>query len=158
MNYTLKLIASIVLCGLLFASCNNNNQTAKTSQSTQPVTSNPARADTLARHKPAGVALVDNGMNIIKYDNGKVKMQGNSKNGSRDGEWKSFFPNGQLQSDEFFTAGKPDGKVIVYYENGKKMYEGENSNGELKGVWTYWDEKGKVTRTVDHSKQPVTHH
>ena len=157
MNYTLKLIASVFLCGLLFSSCNNSDQSAKTSQNTQPVVSSPAPADTLAKHKPVGVALVDNGMNVIKYDNGKVKMQGNSKNGSRDGEWKSFFPDGQLQSDEFFTAGKPDGKVTVYYENGKKMYEGENSNGELKGVWTYWDEKGNVTRTVDYSKHPVTH-
>ncbi|HTA82305.1 MAG TPA: hypothetical protein VK783_05215 [Bacteroidia bacterium] len=155
MNTTLKLV--IVSGGLLLASCNGSNQDVQSAQTTQPATNNTPHIDTF-KHKPAGVALVDNGMNVIKYDNGKVKMQGNSKNGSRDGEWKSFFPDGQLQSDEFFTAGKPDGKVTVYYENGKKMYEGENNNGELKGVWTYWDDKGKVTRTIDYSKQPVTHH
>ena len=64
--------------------------------------------------------------------------------------------NGKLNSDEYFVEGQTDGKVTVYYENGQKMYEGENHNGKLAGVWNYWDEKGKLTKTTDYSKQQTT--
>jgi len=144
----------VVFLGLLVA-CNNNKNSANT-QSQQIPPSTTTGVDTI-RAKPSGVALVKEGMNIVRYDNGTVKMEGNSKDGRRTGEWKSYFPSGQLQSDAFFTNGRPDGKVTVYYSNGKKMYEGENQDGNLNGIWTYWDDKGNVTRTVDYSKQPVNH-
>jgi hypothetical protein len=158
MNTILKSSLPIIVCGLLFVACNNSNEASQNTQSAQPAAAGVPHVDTIRTPKVTSAALAANGMNTIRYDNGTVKMEGNSKDGKRTGEWKSFFPDGKLQSDEFFTEGKPDGKVAVYYANGKKMYEGQNDDGTLKGVWTYWNDKGVVTRTVDYSKQPITHH
>ena len=107
---------------------------------------------------PAAAAnpQMKDGMNIVRWPNGTVKMQGNYKDGKRTGEWQSFYQNGKLNSDEYFVDGQTDGKVTVYYENGQKMYEGENHNGKLAGIWNYWDEKGKLTKTTDYSKQQTT--
>ena len=154
---TNKFISSLLVVSFgLMVACNNNSKNSANTQNPQTPSNTTTGIDTI-RARPAGAALVKDGMNIVRYDNGTVKMQGNSKDGRRTGEWKSYFPSGQLQSDAFFTNGRPDGKVTVYYSNGKKMYEGENQDGSLKDTWTYWDDKGNVTRTVDYSKQPVNH-
>ena len=147
----------IALCAFALVACKQTNKDAQNTAATE-------RKDTLkaipfdsAVH-PAAVAnpQMKDGMNIVRWPNGTVKMQGNYKDGKRTGEWQSFFQNGKLNSDEFFVEGQTDGKVTVYYENGQKMYEGENHNGKLAGVWNYWDEKGKLTKTTDYSKQQTT--
>jgi antitoxin component YwqK of YwqJK toxin-antitoxin module len=93
------------------------------------------------------------GLNVIKYKNGVIKAKGYYSSGKRNGEWQSFYDDGKLWSDQYFTDGLPDGKINVWYNNGEKMYEGQYQNGKPAGVWSYWDDKGKLLRTADYSKK-----
>jgi antitoxin component YwqK of YwqJK toxin-antitoxin module len=158
MNYTLKASLIFISSALVMVACNNgkkNSQAPATSQNTPAVIQ---KADTQPKQQimPKPQFMKD-GLNTIRYDNGKIKMEGKTEDGKKTGEWKSYFEDGTLQSDEFFTEDQKDGKVIVYFPNGKKMYEGEAKMGALVGKWKYWDDKGNLTRTVDYSKQPATH-
>ena len=73
-------------------------------------------------------------------------IQGETKNGKREGKWTSFFPNGKMQSECFYVDGLNHGTTKVYLENGKLLYEGEYVNGEKAGEWTFVDQKsGAIT-------------
>jgi hypothetical protein len=155
MNRIIKSAFFVLICSVLVVACKQNTNSTDGGVPPQPA-NNTMKSDTFVHPAvPANPKIVD-GMNITRWPNGKVKMQGNYKDGKRQGEWQSFFESGKINSDEFFVDGQTNGKVTVYYENGKKRYEGENNNGKLSGVWNYWDEKGKLTRSVDYSKQSPT--
>src|SRR3989337_131551 len=51
---------------------------------------------------------VQQGDYIAKYPNGIIKMRGFYVNGKREGQWTSFFQNGNVQSEGFFKAGLRD--------------------------------------------------
>ena len=157
MNRITKTALLIASCVFVFTACKHNTPDAQnTPTGIQAPTGKVMNKDSFVHPaEPANLQMKD-GMNVTRWPNGNVRMQGNYKDGKRTGEWQAFFENGKLNSDEFFTEGQTDGKVTVYYENGQKMYEGENKMGKLAGVWHYWDDKGKPTRTVDYSKRPAT--
>ena len=153
MNRILKISLIIASCSLLLTACKRNNADSQKTDN-PPAANNTTRVDSIATHPDAPTEPVHDGMNVVKWPSGKVKMQGNYKDGKRTGEWQSFFESGQLNSDEFYTDGKNDGKVDVYYENGQKRYEGENHDGKLSGIWHFWNENGKLVKTVDYTKTP----
>lgn len=93
------------------------------------------------------------GMNVIKYPDGVIKAKGSIQSGKKVGEWQSFFENGKMQSDEYFTDGFPDGKIQVMYDNGQVMYEGQYRNGKPVGMWKYWKKDGSLLRTTDYDKK-----
>jgi hypothetical protein len=155
MNRIVKPAFFVLACTIIVMACKQNTNNSQSTQATQPNTTNMKSDSFVHPAMPADPKITD-GMNITRWPNGNVKMQGNYKDGKRQGEWQSFFENGKINSDEIFVDGQTNGKVTVYYENGKKRYEGENNNGKLNGVWNYWDENGKLVRSVDYTKQAAT--
>ena len=76
------------------------------------------------------------------YENGKVKMEGEFKDGKRTGVWKAYFENGTLWSEGKFVNGERNGYGLNYYPNGKLRAEGEYKNDKQSGHWKYYNEQG----------------
>ena len=86
------------------------------------------------------------------YDNGMVMMEGEMKDGVRNGEWVSYFLDGKVQSSGFFENDVRTGKSLVYYENGNLWMDGSYKNGKKSGLWIYYDEQGYETFRYDYGE------
>ena len=84
------------------------------------------------------------------YDSGSVKMEGEMKNGQRDGEWTAYFPDGRVQSHGYFKNGERTGDSKVYWSNGNLRYVGHYKNGTHCGKWTWYDEQGNFLREENY--------
>ena len=84
------------------------------------------------------------------YDNGQKRIEGNYKDGKRDGLATEWYDNGQKSVEESFKDGKRDGLSTEWHGNGLKRYEQRWKDGKRDGVWTSWYEDGqkKWERTV----------
>ena len=85
------------------------------------------------------------------YENKQVQMDGEFKDGKRNGLWVSWYMNGNKWSEGMFKYGKGEGKRITYFENGKVRYEGEYKNDVRVGKWKFYDETGKLLAVEDFS-------
>ncbi|HOY33271.1 MAG TPA: hypothetical protein PKW80_15430 [Bacteroidales bacterium] len=88
----------------------------------------------------------------LYYPNHQKYMEGEYRNGKRNGKWTSWYQNGNEMSIHHFNDGVDDGEMTVFYENGKKRYQGDYSKGEQKGIWKFWDEQGNLINKEDYSK------
>jgi len=152
MKSALQTISLLIFTGIILTACHHN----PASQSTTPAASAPKASYSDATKDTSNLFVDKNakdGLNIIKYKNGVIKAKGYYNSGRKYGEWQSFYPDGKLWSDEYFTLGLPDGKITVWYDNNKKMYEGVYKNGHPIGTWSYWNEEGKLLRTSDYNKK-----
>ena len=72
--------------------------------------------------------------------------------GVKSGSQEKWYPNGQKQSEEYYTVtdgdgdsknGKPDGFWVEWYANGNKKSQGRYQDGLKIDLWTTWHENGK---------------
>jgi antitoxin component YwqK of YwqJK toxin-antitoxin module len=84
------------------------------------------------------------------YQSGKKKIEGNFKNGKREGLWRAWFPDGTLWSEGEYREGEEMGLKTVYYENGNKFFSGKIQNGKRKGEWSFWDKEGKLLKKITY--------
>lgn len=89
-----------------------------------------------------------------KYPDGRIRIKGYVIGGYREGQWMSFYPNGNPWSSSFYKKGKLNGATVTFYENGQMRYKGEYREDTRSGLWTFWDEKGKQIEQIDYSKKP----
>tara|TARA_Y100000991_G_C21771622_1_gene263303 strand:+ start:225 stop:605 length:381 start_codon:yes stop_codon:yes gene_type:complete len=68
-------------------------------------------------------------------------LSGENRNGLKNGEWISYFPNGEIQSICHFSYGIPDGAIIVYNNIGQELYRGNFDNGKKIGEWVFTNHK-----------------
>ena len=66
-------------------------------------------------------------------------VKGSKIDGKKNGEWISYFPNGNIQSICHFNKGVPNGPIIVYNEKGSTLYRGNFKNGDKVGEWIFYD-------------------
>ena len=117
---------------------------------------NPSVVDTQIKDslKKAPVSAITDslytGLVTEYYPKGEKKIEGFMKNGKRDGQWKSFYSDGALWSEGTYAEGKQYGTSISYYQNGNKQFEGLYKDGKPNGKWTFWDENGKVKKTMNY--------
>lgn len=81
------------------------------------------------------------GMCYEKFDNGKIGIKGQMKNGKKDGLWTWWYSSGQKKRETQFVDGKKDGLTYYWYENGQKQKElmfKQDKNVDQK----LWDEEG----------------
>jgi len=87
------------------------------------------------------------------YPDGKLKAEGDYKNGKQVGEWKFYYPGGKLEQDGKFTnTGKFQGTWKWYYESDQLMREEEYDNGLKDGMHTEYDENGKIVEEGEYIK------
>jgi len=80
------------------------------------------------------------------------RWERNYENGKRHGEFKYYFPNGHVQSREYYVNGKKDGVYTMYYEDGQKRYEAEIDNGKQIGIATSWNQQGQVVSRWEYTE------
>jgi hypothetical protein len=59
---------------------------------------------------------------------------------------RTFYPEGELQSESEVKEGKRHGRYREYYENGHLKVRGKYTNNRPKGTWKYYTEDGKFDR------------
>jgi len=83
------------------------------------------------------------------YDNGKVRMEGDIKEGQREGVWIVYFDDGTLWSEGTYIEGKRNGVAKNFFPNGKIRYEGFFTDDEKSGHWNFYNEKGQLVEEKD---------
>lgn len=85
------------------------------------------------------------------YDNGQLSAHYfESEDGKRQGEEKSYYPDGQLQLTRNWVNGKIHGEGIHYHRNGEVYYVENYENGNRIGKWTFYDSEGDKVYTIDY--------
>ena len=100
-----------------------------------------------------GQPPIPNGKYIEYYKNGQIKVQGNNKDGKRDGEFKAFLRNGKSAGSVFYKDGKIIKSTLVnsmkdnasfslttdinYNLNSNEIITDEFPNGLLKQYFIY---------------------
>ena len=86
------------------------------------------------------------------YPDGQKRIEGEYREGKREGKWTYWYNNGNKWSEAVYKAGLRDGKSTVWHENGRKYYEGNYSAGERTGRWRFWDEEGTLLKQGNYDK------
>ena len=122
-----------VVLALAFVSCNNNKLTEKV-------------VTKFDNGQPSKVHYCDKDNVVVReayfYEDGTLMMEGEMKDGAREGEWISYFPDGKVQSIGFYKDGVRTGKSKVYHENGNLWMDGYYKDNHQCGEWIYYDEQG----------------
>lgn len=87
---------------------------------------------------------------------GKLYAEGNYVNGELHGEYKVFFPDGSLQSVQYYKNGLNDSIYRSYSYGGKPATEGQYRMGDKVGTWKYYRMSGKL-QTVETFDAGVLH-
>ena len=129
-----------------------------------------------------GQPPIPNGKYIEYYKNGQIKVQGNNKDGKRDGEFKAFLRNGKSAGSVFYKDGKIIKSTLVnsmkdnasfslttdinYNLNSNEIITDEFPNGLLKQYFIYnknglldgesreYYEEGDI-KTISHFKNHI---
>ncbi len=84
------------------------------------------------------------------YPDGQKRIEGEYRDGKREGQWTYWFSNGNRWSEARYKTGLRNGKSTVWYENGRKYFEGSYRMGERTGRWRFWDEEGNLLKQVNY--------
>ena len=92
---------------------------------------------------------------IIKYHgpwktyfkNGQLESEGTYKDGKFDGPVKYYNENGQLEEEKTFKNGVREGPFVSYYSNGDRR-EGTYKNGVREGKGFYYWSNGRVQEEI----------
>lgn len=131
---------------------------------------NPWREEIYSKGKEDGSAVEynDTGLVVAKgefiegekeglwnYQYGDFREEGSYKDGQQDGEWKSWYKNGELSFEGKYINGLEDGKHVWYYDNGKVREEGKYILGSREGVWKKYDPEGleAIEITYENNKE-----
>ncbi|HEV2483269.1 MAG TPA: TonB family protein [Puia sp.] len=70
-------------------------------------------------HECTYVANKEEGKETYYYDNGKINITGNNKNGEKDGKWLGYYTNGQRSGEAKYKNGKQVSGTF-YHEDGSR--------------------------------------
>mgnify|MGYP001355613863 CR=1 FL=1 len=91
---------------------------------------------------------VKDGHHVYKDKAGRPLMEGEMRNGQRNGVWTSYLPNGRVQSRNVYEQGVLHGMSTVFHDNGVLYYSGAQRRGKPFGEWKFYDDHGVLARTV----------
>ena len=78
------------------------------------------------------------------HENGQLEQEGNYLNGEMEGLWRFWHENGQLSQEGNYLNGKVEGLRRWWYENGQLEQEENSVNGEREGLRRTWYENGEL--------------
>ena len=89
-----------------------------------------------------------------KKEANNIKAIESKQNGEYHGEYKMWYPNGQLKMKGLITIGKWSGKWEYYNPNGEIHKTGEYVNSLSHGIWNMYNLIGKVIarKTYENGK------
>jgi len=74
------------------------------------------------------------------------------------GEWKYFFPNGNVRANGAYANGKKVGDWKYYFENGKLEQLGKYDNNLISGKWLWYYSNGVLLREEYYRKGKLDGH
>ena len=83
-------------------------------------------------------------------DTGKLRVLGNYKNGVLAGEFKAYYPNGNLQGEVTYKNGEMNGEFKEYHENKNIRLSGNYKNSLQEGEWKSYLEDGTLETIVNY--------
>lgn len=83
--------------------------------------------------------------------NSKIKSEGFLIGRKRAGNWKYFYVDGKLMSEENYKDGKLHGKQTIYYTNGKITESSFYNNGLKEGVTSKYSIKGILIEEITYN-------
>ena len=81
---------------------------------------------------------------------GKIQTEGVLNGKKRVGNWKYFYPDGTLMSEENYKEGKLEGEQLVYYPDGQVTEFAIYKDGKLDGVVSKYSSKGVLIEEVTY--------
>ena len=74
------------------------------------------------------------------YQNDQKKVEGNYKDGVKDGKWTEWFENGQILKEKNYKDGVKDGEWIEWlFPPDDKISSEDWKDGVKHGVFSYWN-------------------
>ena len=83
-------------------------------------------------------------------DTGKLRVSANYKNGVLEGEFKAYYPNGNLQGEVNYVNGEMNGEFKEYHENKKIRLSGSYKNSLQEGEWKFYLEDGTLESIINY--------
>lgn len=84
------------------------------------------------------------------YPNGQLFVEGKFRRGRHNGEWTYYFDNGQINRKAKFTNGQPDGPREIYRADGTLLGKRNYRDGRRDGEWVTYDKTGKQPLREEH--------
>ncbi|GHN02556.1 hypothetical protein WSM22_40450 [Cytophagales bacterium WSM2-2] len=78
------------------------------------------------------------------YPNGQLNLDGSYENNRKAGDWKVYYDDGALQETAHFVNDSLDGKLETFFKSGKKSSESVYSRNKRNGQVTVWYENGQI--------------
>ncbi len=87
------------------------------------------------------------------HDSGTFAGSGKYKKGVRVGKWTFLYPNGKIREEVTYNEqGQAEGNRKTYFENGNLESEETYQEGELQGLTSSYDYQGTKYATVNYAK------
>ncbi len=80
------------------------------------------------------------GIAVIFSKEGSKYIEQTYKKGEKKGEWRVFFPDGQIQKEGLKINGQDHGQYREWHQNGNLKYEYQYDVGKKVGKWLSWYE------------------
>ena len=109
-----------------------------------PIEETPVEADSLAPKQY-----------IITVDSTKKNFSSFAK-GNKEGEWKTWYPNGMLNTEYFYQKNQIEGLYSYYDSLGTVTKTETYKKSILEGVTSDFNENGALIKTTDYKKGIVT--
>lgn len=94
--------------------------------------------------------ITDEAIHEIHYfPNKKKYVEGDLKEGKREGTWYAYFENGKVNTEATYEEGKEIGSYKVYRENGKLLFSGQFDKGICTGTWLFYNPDGLVSKKIE---------
>ncbi len=78
--------------------------------------------------------------------------EGEMVDGKKEGDWITYYANGNKRSEGNYIAGKKQGLWIQYYKNENKANEAVFKNGKHEGLVVRWYENGNLEAKINYGK------
>ena len=84
------------------------------------------------------------------HANGQLEVELNYVNNKIEGLWRQWHENGQLQNEVNYVNDKREGLYRRWHENGQLQHEGNYVNDKSEGLWRWWHENGQLEQEINH--------
>jgi hypothetical protein len=84
------------------------------------------------------------GIHLKRFQNGNTSVEQNYKDGTPDGEFFVYLPNGQLDEKGCFKNRKKEGEWVKYWDTGDLNERGYYKNGKKEGKWVWFNGDGSL--------------
>ncbi len=88
--------------------------------------------------------LVQHGVFVKWWPNGKIMIEGTYRDGKKDGLWREFLMNGIPKTEGRYQNGLKEGLWTTFYPSGKKHFEGMYHHDRKEGEWIEYGGDGSI--------------